>query len=94
MLVPGSSRQAVALAERVRQSIEVLMVSPGSGRRPVGTTVSAGVAEYPADARTADELFAAADAALYQAKRRGRNQVVVTTVTVQPEHEVRRAIAG
>ena len=31
VLVPGSSRQAVALAERVRQSIEVLMVSPGPG---------------------------------------------------------------
>jgi diguanylate cyclase (GGDEF)-like protein len=94
VLVPGCSRQAVALAERVRQSIEVLMVSPGQGRRPVGTTVSAGVAEYPADARTADDLFAAADAALYQAKRRGRNQVVLTTVTVQPEQEIRRAIAG
>jgi diguanylate cyclase (GGDEF)-like protein len=94
VLVPGSSRQAVALAERVRQAIEVLVVIPGQGRRPVGTTVSAGVAEYPTDARTGDDLFAAADAALYQAKRRGRNQVVVTTVTVAPEHEVRRAIAG
>jgi diguanylate cyclase (GGDEF)-like protein len=94
VLVPGSTRQAVALAERVRQAIEVLVVVPSPGRRPVGTTVSAGVAEYPADARTADDLFAAADAALYQAKRRGRNQVVVTTVTVEPEREVRRAIAG
>jgi diguanylate cyclase (GGDEF)-like protein len=94
VLVPGSSRQAVALAERVRQAIEGLVVAPGPGRRPVGTTVSAGVAEYPADARTADELFAAADAALYQAKRRGRNQVVVTTVTVDSEREIRRAIAG
>ncbi len=94
VLVPGSSRQAVALAERVRQAIEVLVVVPGQGRRPVGTTVSAGVAEYPADARTADELFAAADAALYQAKRRGRNQVVVTTAIAEPVREVRRAIAG
>ncbi len=94
VLVPGSSRQAVALAERVRQAIEVLVVIPSPGRSPVGTSVSAGVAEYPADARTADDLFAAADAALYQAKRRGRNQVVVTTVTVETAPEVRRAIAG
>jgi diguanylate cyclase (GGDEF)-like protein len=94
VLVPGPARQAVALAERVRQAIEVLVVVPSQGRRAVGTSVSAGVAEYPADARNADELFAAADAALYQAKRRGRNQVVVTTVIVEPAQEIRRAIAG
>ena len=95
VLVPGSARQAVALAERIRQAVEELVVLPAQGRRPVGTTISAGVAEYPADARTADELFAAADAALYQAKGRGRNQVAVTTaVAGSGGQEVRRALAG
>jgi diguanylate cyclase (GGDEF)-like protein len=95
VLVPGSARQAMALAERIRQAVEELVVLPAQGRRPVGTTISAGVAEYPADARTADELFAAADAALYQAKGRGRNQVAVTTaVAGSGGQEVRRALAG
>jgi diguanylate cyclase (GGDEF)-like protein len=95
VLVPGSARQAMALAERIRQAVEELVVMPAQGRRPVGTTISAGVAEYPADARTADELFAAADAALYQAKGRGRNQVAVTTaVAGGAGQEVRRALAG
>jgi diguanylate cyclase (GGDEF)-like protein len=94
VLVPGSARQAIALAERIRQAVEEIVVVPAHGRRPVGTTVSAGVAEFPADARTADELFAAADAALYQAKRRGRNQVAVTTAAPAADREVRRALAG
>jgi diguanylate cyclase (GGDEF)-like protein len=95
VLVPGSARQATALAERIRQAVEEILVTPAHGRRPVGTTVSAGVAEFPADARTADELFAAADAALYQAKRRGRNQVAVTTLPAPDAgREIRRALAG
>ena len=43
-------------------------------------TVSLGVAELPEHAETGDELMAAADAALYQAKRAGRDCVVVYRV--------------
>jgi diguanylate cyclase (GGDEF)-like protein len=38
-------------------------------------TVSVGVAQFPADGESPDELLAGADAALYQAKREGRNRV-------------------
>jgi diguanylate cyclase (GGDEF)-like protein len=41
-------------------------------------TVSIGVATYPVHARSSDKLMRAADAALYQAKRTGRNRVVVS----------------
>ncbi|MGB8506812.1 MAG: diguanylate cyclase, partial [Pyrinomonadaceae bacterium] len=39
-----------------------------------GVTISLGVAACPAHARTERELFAASDAALYRAKRAGRNR--------------------
>jgi diguanylate cyclase (GGDEF)-like protein len=38
-------------------------------------TVSGGVAAYPASGTTMDELFHAADVALYEAKNAGRNLV-------------------
>jgi diguanylate cyclase (GGDEF)-like protein len=40
-------------------------------------TMSMGVAVYPGNGRTRDELLAAADAALYKAKQDGRDRVVV-----------------
>jgi two-component system cell cycle response regulator len=57
------------LAERLR----IRVVTSGS---PVPVTISIGLAAVPADASTAGELMAAADAALYQAKRTGRNRTV------------------
>jgi two-component system, cell cycle response regulator len=44
----------------------------------IDVTVSAGVAAMPDDAETAEQLIAAADEALYTAKKLGRNRVVTT----------------
>jgi diguanylate cyclase (GGDEF)-like protein len=46
--------------------------------RPV--TISLGVADYPAHGITRDEVVAAADSALYQAKQLGRNKVASASV--------------
>lgn len=77
VLVPGSARQAAGLAERIRAAVGEIVVPIGQGRRPVGTTISAGVAECPGNGRSAEALFAAADAALYRAKGGGRDRVEV-----------------
>ncbi|MDT4872932.1 putative signaling protein [compost metagenome] len=42
---------------------------------PLAVTLSAGLAVWPDQGQTLDELMQAADAALYKAKRNGRNQV-------------------
>ena len=48
---------------------------------PYPVTVSVGVAEFPANGITRDDVVRAADAALYAAKEAGRNQICLATVT-------------
>ncbi len=67
---------AVKIAERIRRSMEDFTFAL-PGIPPFKKTLSAGVACFPLHFSTADEIIAAADTALYQAKRDGRNQVNV-----------------
>jgi PleD family two-component response regulator len=53
---------------------------PGPNGETARVTMSFGVAEFPTYAG-AEALVAAADAALYQAKRGGKDQVATATVT-------------
>ncbi|HET7488492.1 MAG TPA: sensor domain-containing diguanylate cyclase [Acidimicrobiales bacterium] len=70
VIVPGCApAQAVEVAERLRAAV-------ASGPLPIPITVSAGVASFPADADDGAGLVAAADAALYRAKRQGRNRTM------------------
>lgn len=62
--------QAVEVAERLRIAIKTIEV-PNVG----AITASFGVAECPSGATTTRELVAQADAALYQAKREGRDRL-------------------
>ncbi len=63
---------ALATGERIRRAAYAASDAAGVER-----SVSAGVATYPGSAATADALFKCADAALYEAKRRGKNRVQV-----------------
>lgn len=72
ILLPETDRSGgVVLAEKIRQGAAGLRVPVGGG----GTTaasLSIGVAAYPTDGLTVDELLAAADQAMYVTKRRSR----------------------
>ncbi len=63
------------LAELIRHSIEQASFLTFCGLN-VHITVSSGIATYPDDARTLEELLGNADHALFEAKRRGKNKVV------------------
>jgi len=75
VLLPGASR-AVAqnIAERICEQVARLMVLDAEGRR-FSFTVSIGLSELAESDTKAEDLLARADAALYQAKRGGRNRV-------------------
>ena len=63
------------LAERVRAAIEALAIERVDGGGSVPITASLGVSSLPESATDAQTLIAAADAALYRAKRAGKNRV-------------------
>jgi diguanylate cyclase (GGDEF)-like protein len=71
-LLPCSLGDGVIAAERVREAFANSGIAVEDG--PVDTTVSIGVAGGPAGTEL-EILLAAADTALYQAKRNGRNRV-------------------
>ncbi len=83
LLLPRTDRSgALEVAEKVRSAVCSRPFSTDAGQLPV--TVSLGVASHPADGTTVAALVAAADAALYQAKRAGKNQICVAET---PERE-------
>jgi diguanylate cyclase (GGDEF)-like protein len=80
MLLPRAHRrQATIVAQRLRKAVEACTFEGASASQPHGhLTLSAGVAEYPGDADDRRALLMVADAALYRAKRAGRNRVAAS----------------
>lgn len=70
--------QAQAQAEKLRAKIEQHAFRGPKGRRAY-VTVSIGVASFPQNGATPAQLIEAADRALYQAKRQGRNQIAAAS---------------
>jgi diguanylate cyclase (GGDEF)-like protein len=65
------------VAERIRKGIELEMFT-----KQVPLTASLGVASWPADGVTKEELVGCADAAMYLAKATGRNRTCLSTEVV------------
>ncbi|NUT55117.1 MAG: GGDEF domain-containing protein [Thermoleophilia bacterium] len=90
VVLPGARlADARRAADTMRKAVAELEIPVRGGS--ISLTASFGVAAFPTYA-TAEALLAAADAALYQAKRAGKNRVA--TSTVQGEGEADEAPAA
>jgi diguanylate cyclase (GGDEF)-like protein len=81
---------AAQVAERMRQAVERMRVPGARGRGSLLVTASFGVAEATDASDTPHALVASADAALYRAKRAGKNRVE-QAVGVEGPGELARA---
>lgn len=75
VLLPGASKQrALEIARAINESLKATPIDVGGARLQV--TLSGGVSAYPEDALAREALIEAADQALYEAKRTGRDRIV------------------
>ena len=68
-----NQQSSFELAEKIRISLEE-QAFIGPFDRPAYITISIGLATYPDHAQTAESLLLTSDKALYESKKKGRNQ--------------------
>jgi len=83
ILPEASPAMARARAEELWNGIQNLHVNH-HGELLRGVTASVGVAGFPAHGRTAVQLLATADTAMYAAKRKGRDRVELAGDLAKP----------
>lgn len=77
LLMPNTDLEAgLAVANRIQMSVEAQTVRDSNGN-PVSTTISIGLTIADLSKETISEALKCSDAALYQAKKTGRNRVTV-----------------
>ncbi|MHB8418504.1 MAG: GGDEF domain-containing protein [Myxococcales bacterium] len=86
VILPQIRREeALAVAEKLRRSVEAADF-PNAAVLPGGrVTISVGLAHFPSDAQDQTQLLARADAALYAAKNGGRNRVYAYADGMRPK---------
>ncbi len=80
ILRPTSTADALLVAEKLRAAIEALRLPQENGWVTASIGVATGLARHGGTMRMPESLLLAADNALYQAKREGRNRVVAALV--------------
>ena len=76
VLLEAGATEARSFAERLRAAVEATAFEVSTSPKPIHVTMSLGVACFPDDGTTLNDLVHQADVAVYQAKLKGRNCVV------------------
>lgn len=80
IIMPNTSKDNSRLfAERLRSDVEKFYAEDNVMPPDKRLTISAGIAIYPDDANTKEELVSMADAVLYQAKHNGKNRTYISS---------------
>ncbi len=78
IILPTTDKEdAQLIGNRIRDGIENMSLPIKGSGKEARLTVSLGIASYPVDAPTIEELINNADRALYKAKGHGKNRVVL-----------------
>ena len=77
LITSTTEEQAVSYAEKLRETVSAADIAIPGAEVPVRITVSGGLALFPTHGQSTTELFRAADDALYEAKRQGKNRIMI-----------------
>lgn len=79
LIFPNTTKEnAVSLCETIRKRIQEFRFTNEESQPNGDLTISMGIASYPEDGQTGEELIKKADIALYKAKEAGKNRVMIT----------------
>lgn len=94
LLTSSNIQQVLAYADHLVKNIAATDILVPRHAAPIRLTTSVGLAMYPADGRSTTELLHAADDALYEAKRQGRNRIVLAQSLPKASQEEKEAKAS
>ena len=75
LITSTTEKQAISFSEKLREMISATDIAIPGTEVPVRITVSGGLAMFPRHGQSTTELFRAADDALFESKRHGRNRI-------------------
>jgi diguanylate cyclase (GGDEF)-like protein len=79
LITSTTEERAASFADILREKIAATDIAIPGTTVPVRITISGGLSMFPIHGQSAEELIRAADAALYESKRQGRNRVLIAT---------------